>query len=359
MWINSVSLTNFRNLSEARLVFDRNINFLYGRNGQGKTNILESVYLCSTTKSHRGSKEKEFINFDEDEAHIKLSFTKNTGPHYIDYHISKNDKKAVFIDSNRISRASEFYGFFKAVMFSPEDLMIVKNGPAERRKFLDREISQLSGYYIKALANYNHVLLQRNKLLKDIYNNPSLKTTLDVWDDQLVLYGELLIENRKEFIGELQKIVSEVHHTISDGREQIRLLYEPNAGKKYFRDILRKNRERDMITANTNAGPHRDDFSILINGFDLRSYGSQGQIRSAALSLKMAEIRILKNATHETPVLLLDDVLSELDSARQECLLTEIKGVQTVMTGTGMDEYIKNNVRIDKVFYVENGVVTF
>ncbi|MBR3275573.1 MAG: DNA replication/repair protein RecF [Eubacterium sp.] len=355
MWVDTVKLKDFRNYKECSLTFDENVTFLYGENGQGKTNILEALYLCSTTKSHRGAKEKDLIRFGCEEAHIKTEFIKNTGRHYIDYHVRKNDKRGVAIDGMTVKKASDFYGFLKAVMFSPEDLMIVKSGPAERRKYLDREISQTSGYYMKALSNYNHVLLQRNKLLKDIYNDSSLKTTLDVWDDQLVFYGELVINQRREFIKTLQEILKPVHKTISGGKEDIRIVYQPNAGVDYFKDILRKNRERDIINASTTSGPHRDDFSIIINGYDCRSFGSQGQIRSAALSLKMAEIRILKNVTHETPILLLDDVLSELDGIRQECLLSEIKGVQTIMTGAGIDEYIRDNIRIDKVYYIKDG----
>ncbi len=355
MWVESVKLKDFRNYTEAALSFHENVNFLYGENGQGKTNILEAIYLCSTTKSHRGAREKEFIRFGSDEAHIKLEFIKNTGRHVLDYHVRKNEKRGAAIDYVPVRKASEFYGFLKAVIFSPEDLMIVKSGPADRRKYLDREISQTSAYYMKALSNYNHVLVQRNKLLKEMYNDASLKATLDVWDEQLILYGELVIAQRKEFIRELQEILRPVHNTISGGKEELRILYEPNAGKEYFRDILKKNRERDIYTATTNAGPHRDDFSLKINGYDCRSYGSQGQIRSAALSLKLAEIRILKGIAHESPVLLLDDVLSELDSVRQECLLSEIKGFQTIMTGAGLDDYIKSNVKIDKVFHVTNG----
>lgn len=358
MWIESLECKNFRNYKSLSMKFDEGVNFLYGDNAQGKTNILEAVYLCSTAMSYKGAKDKELIYFGEEEGHLRLNVKKNYISHRIDLHIRKNNSKGVAIDGFPIRRASELLGYLKLVLFSPEDLLIVKNGPSERRRFIDRELCQIDPLYMKNLANYNKIINQRNKLLKDISENGKLRDTLDVWDEQLISYGKKLISSRREFLKDVTQIMKVIHSQISGGTEEIELKYEPNVNDGVFGEQLFLSRERDIALAQTNRGPHRDDFSIVANGVDLRKFGSQGQQRSAALSLKLSEIKIIKEQTKETPVLLLDDVFSELDTHRQEYLLSEINGTQNILTGTGIDDFIRKNIKIDRLFLVSEGHVS-
>lgn len=355
MWIKSIEFKNFRNYKDLFLEFDKGINLLYGDNAQGKTNVLEGIYICSTSKSHRGNKDKDLILFGEDEAHIRLFVYKRNDFHKIDIHYRKNGKKGIAIDGIPIKKASEMFGYLNVIMFAPDDLSVVKDGPSERRRFLDKEICQIDAIYMDNLSKYNKVLDQRNKLLKEIAYKPSLEDTLDIWDEQLALYGSSVIKTRRKYILDTDIICKEIHDTITSGKEVIELEYEENVSEDEFKEKLISNRKRDLASFTTNCGPHRDDFSIKANGIDIRTFGSQGQQRSAAVSLKLSEIKIIENKTGEMPVLLLDDVLSELDTHRQESLLKEISKTQTLITGTGMDDFIKNNVKISKKFFVKEG----
>ena len=357
MFIESLELKNFRNYSSLAISFDRGTNIFYGDNAQGKTNILEALYLCGTTKSHRGSKDREVIRFQEEESHIRMLLKKNGVGHRIDMHLKKNKAKGVAIDGIPIRRASDLLGTVNLVFFSPEDLNMVKNGPLERRKFLDSELCQLSKYYLTHLVNYNKVLNQRNKLLKDIFHSNSLRDTLDVWDEQLIAYGSGLIRERDHFIVQMNAILGEIHGNLTGGREEIRLVYEPSVREEDFARQLSLNRERDLKLGLSSTGPHRDDFCIQVNGIDIRRFGSQGQQRSAALSLKLSEIDLVKKIAGDQPVLLLDDVMSELDSSRQTYLLQNISQIQTFITCTGMDEFIRNHFQINKVFEIVEGTV--
>ena len=355
MRIRSVEFSNFRNYKSLKAEFGEGINLLYGDNAQGKTNILEGIYICSTSRSHRRSSDRELILFGEKEAHIRLILEKKNDLHKIDIHYRKDNKKGIAIDGIPVRKASEMFGFLNVVMFAPEDLALVKSGPAERRRFLDREICQTDPFYMDDLMNYNRVLEQRNKLLKDIVRDSSLKDTRDVWDEQLVRYGCRILKVREKYLKETEKTCSEIHSFMTSGEEEIKLSYEKNTNEAEFKENLEKSRERDLYTMTTNRGPHRDDFSITANGIDLRTYGSQGQQRSAAVSLKLSEIGIIKEKTGEMPVLLLDDVFSEMDQRRQEGLLKEISGIQTIITGTGIDEMTRNNAIIGKKFYIKQG----
>ena len=357
MWIKSVEGKNFRNYKALSIELDKGINLLYGDNAQGKTNILEIIYICSTSRSHRGSKDKELILFGEEEAHLRLFVYKRKDLHKIDIHYKKNGKKGIAIDGVPVKKASEMFGYLNVVMFSPDDLAVVKNGPAERRRFLDKEICQIDPVYMDDLVKYNKILDHRNRLLKEIPFRSSLLDTLDVWDEQLAVYGKRIIEKRKEFIENIGVMCRGIHETLTSGKEKMELEYEENVSSEDFREKLKESRERDIHTAQTNRGPHRDDFIIKANGIDLRTFGSQGQQRSAAVSLKLSEIKMIKDVTGEDPVLLLDDVLSELDGSRQESLLKEINNIQTVITGTGMDDFIKNNLSIGKKYFVKEGTV--
>lgn len=340
------------------LGFDKSTNIFYGDNAQGKTNILESVYLSGTTKSHRGTKDKDMIQFGANESHIETIVEKNGIKYQIDMHLKKNSPKGIAINKIPIRKASELFGIINIVFFSPEDLNIIKNGPGERRRFIDLELSQLDKVYLNNLSNYNRIVNQRNHLLKEIDYNKGALETLDIWDIQLIQYGNKIIERRQKFIEEINKIISNIHKKLTGNREDIKIVYEPSNGALSFEQALLKNKEKDLRIKSTSVGPHRDDIAFLVSDIDIRKYGSQGQQRTAALSLKLSEIELVKQSIHDTPVLLLDDVLSELDKHRQNYLLDSIHDIQTLITCTGVDEFVNHRFSINKVFHVQNGQVT-
>ncbi len=357
MIIKSIKLKNFRNYKELDMEFDNNTNILYGDNAQGKTNVLEAIYLCGTTKSHKGSKDREVINFDADESHIRMLVEKNDIVHKIDMHLRKNKTKGIAINGIPIKKASEIFGIVNVVFFSPEDLNLIKNGPSERRRFIDLELCQLDKVYLYNLTNYNKIINQRNKLLKDLYFNPNLKDTLDIWDLQLVSYGEKIIKRRIEFVSQVNNIIFDIHKNLSGGKEELLIKYEPNVDVENFSERLKMARDKDIKMKTTSVGPHRDDLNFLVKNIDIRKYGSQGQQRTAALSLKLSEIELVKQIINDTPILLLDDVLSELDSNRQNYLLNSINNIQTLITCTGLDEFVNNRFNINRIFKVVEGKV--
>jgi DNA replication and repair protein RecF len=358
MIIKSIELADYRNYDSLVLQFDRGTNILYGDNAQGKTNILEAIYVAATTKSHKGSKDREIVNFDKEEAHIRTYLEKDGKEIRVDMHLRKSKSKGIAIDGQKIKKAADLLGLCNVVFFSPEDLGIIKNGPAERRRFVDMELCQLDNFYLYNLNHYNKIVNQRNKLLKDMYMNPDLKETLTIWDMQLVSYGSKIIERRKLFVEQLNEIIYEIHKKLSGGREEIRIQYEPDVELDEFERKLKNSQDRDMRAKMTSVGPHRDDFSFLVGDVDIRKFGSQGQQRTAALSLKLSEIELVKRITKDTPVLLLDDVLSELDSNRQNYLLNSIGDIQTIITCTGLEEFVNNRFEINRVFKVSAGTVT-
>ena len=363
MIIKSLELSDFRNYESLVMNFDQGTNILYGDNAQGKTNILEAIYVSATTKSHKSSKDKEIVNFDKEEAHIRTYIEKDGIETRVDMHLRKNKTKGIAIDGNKIKKASELLGLLNVVLFSPEDLSIIKDGPAQRRRFIDMELCQLDSFYLYNLNHYNKIVNQRNKLLKDLYYNPSLKDTLNIWDSQLVSFGSKVIERRVQFIEQINNIIYEIHKNLSGEKESLRIQYEPDVLEKDFENQLFINQERDVKLKQTTVGPHRDDISFIVKSkdnekeIDIRRFGSQGQQRTAALSLKLSEIELVKKVTKDTPVLLLDDVLSELDSNRQNYLLKSIGEIQTIITCTGLDEFVNNRFEINKVFRVINGTV--
>lgn len=358
MIIKSLKLKNYRNYELLNLNFDPNTNILYGDNAQGKTNILEALYLSGTTKSHRGTKDRDMIQFDYDESHLETVVEKNGIDFKIDMHLKKNSPKGIAINKIPIRRASELFGIVHFVFFSPEDLNIIKEGPAGRRRFIDLELSQLDKVYLSNLSNYNRIINQRNSLLKELYYREELIDTLDIWDMQLAEYGEKVIAGRKKFIEQVNDIISEIHYKLTGGKERISLTYESSVGDESLESVLKRNRERDLRLKSTSAGPHRDDLCFYVGGIDIRKFGSQGQQRTAALSLKLSEIELVKQIIRDTPILLLDDVLSELDKNRQNYLLDSIHDIQTVITCTGLDEFVNHRFSINKIFHVKNGIVT-
>ena len=356
MIIKSLELADYRNYEELKLEFDSGVTILFGDNAQGKTNILEAIYVAATTKSHKGSKDKEIIRFDKEEGHIRTYLLKEGVETRVDMHLRKSGSKGIAVDGNKLKKAAELLGLCNVVFFSPEDLGIIKNGPAERRRFVDMELCQLDQFYLYNLNHYNKIVNQRNKLLKDMYMNPDLKETLSIWDMQLVSFGSKIIERRKLFVEQLNEIIYGIHKKLSGDKEEIRIVYEPDVEIEAFESTLKNSQDRDIRAKMTSVGPHRDDFSFYIGDVDIRRFGSQGQQRTAALSLKLSEL--VKRITKDTPILLLDDVLSELDSNRQNYLLNSIGEIQTIITCTGLEEFVNNRFEINKVYKVSEGQVT-
>lgn len=358
MIIKSLELQDYRNYDLLNIAFDKGTNILYGDNAQGKTNILEAIYVAATTKSHKGSKDRDIVNFQKEEAHIRTFLEKDGVETRVDMHLRKSKSKGIAIDGQKIKKAADLLGLCNVVFFSPEDLSIIKNGPAERRRFVDMELCQLDSFYLYNLNHYNKIVNQRNKLLKDMYFNPDLKDTLNIWNSQLVSFGSKIIERRQLFVKQLNEIIYDIHRRLSGEKEEIRIQYEPDIQIDKFENTLYNSQEKDMKLKQTTVGPHRDDFSFLAGDMDIRKFGSQGQQRTAALSLKLSEIELVKRITKDTPILLLDDVLSELDSNRQNYLLNNIGDIQTIITCTGLEEFVNNRFEINRVFQVADGEVT-
>lgn len=357
MYIKKLKLNNYRNYENLDIDFDSGTTILYGDNAQGKTNILEAIYVSATTKSHRGSKDREIIRFDQDEAHIKTYIEKRDIEHKVDIHLKKTRSKGIAIDGIPIRKSGELFGIANVIFFSPEDLSIIKNGPSERRRFLDLELCQLDKVYLYNFINYNKVLHQRNNLLKQIYYNPALADTLDVWDHQLASYGTELIKTREQFIDKLNAMLLPIHKKLTGGREHLYIEYEKSIDENDYEEKLAMKRESDLKYQTTQSGPQRDDLNFYINDIEVRKFGSQGQQRTAALSLKLAEIEIVKELIHDMPILLLDDVMSELDENRRDYLLQSIHDIQTIITCTGYDDYIKRRMKINRVYRVRQGQV--
>ena len=361
MHIRSLELNNFRNYENLSIEFSEGINIFTGDNAQGKTNILESIYYCSIGKSHRTNKDKELICWDKNEAYISLYVCKDRLDKKIQIKIFKEGKKGINVNSIKLRKISELFGVFNAVIFSPEDLKIIKDSPSYRRKFLDIELTKLNDRYYFNLVQYNKVLEERNAVLRSrSYTNFDI---LDVYDMQLSKYGSSVIRYRLDYIKKLNKYGSIIHNDITNQKEDIEFKYITGVKdieniQENLLSIYKSNRKRDIERGVSSSGPHKDDFSININGIDTRSYGSQGQQRTAILTIKFATINILKEYTGETPVLLLDDVLSELDTSRQRYVLKSITGIQTIITCTGINEiekYIDGNF---KIFNVKDGKVS-
>ncbi len=355
MKIKRLELANFRNYEFLNADFSGNVNILYGDNAAGKTNILEAIYMCATTRSQRQSKEKDMIRFGSDEAHIRMIAADEISERRIDMQLSRSKGKGIALDGQPLVRAGQLFGLFGIISFCPDDLSMIKAGPAERRHFIDVEASQVDRLYMHNLSSYNKVLSQRNNLLKQVSVNKELLGTLDVWDEQLVEYGTYLIEKRAEFVEKLEKIAKPVHRAVSGEKEDIKLIYSPDTSVKDFKDKLFLSRDRDIATTYTTTGPHRDDLEFEINGKNARTFGSQGQQRTTALSMKLAEIELVKSISGKAPILLLDDVLSELDRNRQTQLLGFTQGVQTFITCTGVEEFVMQRTGINKVFKVGEG----
>lgn len=354
MYIKQLKLKQFRNYENLDISFEPGCTIIKGNNAQGKTNILEALYIAGTSKSHRSKHDKELIRFGEDEAHIQVDVIKPDWQYKIDIHLKKGKNKGIAVNRVPLKKVSELFGKVNFIFFSPEDLVIVKEGPSHRRRFLDSELCQLSKVYLNHSHSYQKILNDRNKVLKE-YKGSQDDMILDVLDEQLVTYGQSIIQHREEFVKELNEIAAIQHHKITHGLESLEVIYEKSVEVNDFLEALKNNRKKDLYHKNTSVGPQRDDLNFLINGIDSRKFGSQGQQRTVALSLKLSEIQIVKKRIDDYPILLLDDVLSELDQNRQRDLIDSLEGIQTIMTCTGMDEQIKKRLKADQIYEIQNG----
>ncbi len=357
MIIQSIELNNFRNYTREKFEFDEGTNVLYGDNAQGKTNVLEAIFVGATTRSHKGSKDIDMIKKGEEEAHIRYFVKKKERLSKVEIHLRRGKSKGIAIDGMPIKSSKDLMGLSNVIFFSPEDLSIIKDGPDQRRRFMDLELCQLDKTYLYYLTQYKKVLKQRNALLKQIREKEASEDVLEIWDSQLVEYGKKLIEKRKNFVEEIGKIMSKKHRDLTGGKENVEVYYKPSCLTSDMEEKLFVETSRDIYMGTTTVGPHRDDISFYIDAQEIKTYGSQGQKRTAALSLKMAEIEIVESITGERPILLLDDVLSELDRNRQNYLLESIRGIQTIITCTGLEEIIKNGININQTFEIIDGKI--
>ena len=333
MYIEKIKLTNFRNYKQLDLNLNKNINIIYGNNAQGKTNILESIFLCSFGKSFRTSKEKEMIKFNEKNSIVEIFYQKKDRNGKIKIEIG--DKKQIYLNGIKIKKLSELLGNINIVIFTPDDINILKEGPANRRRFLDMMIGQLRPSYVYNLNMYLKTIEQRNNYLRQIKEENKPEEMLEIWDEKLADYGEKIFNYRNEFIEKISKRINQIHNGITENKEELKIEYISNCEKKdTYLKILKERRKLDIIKGFTTKGVHRDDFMIYINGKEVNVYGSQGQNRTVILSLKLAELNVIYDEIGEYPILLLDDFMSELDENRRKNFLNNIKNAQVILTGT-------------------------
>ncbi len=358
MQIKNLQLQYYRNYSQCDIDFAPGLNVFVGDNAQGKTNLLESVFFASIGRSPRLNKEKDLILWGQEKSKINVTVQKKYNKTNIQITILKGDKKTVKINSIPIKKIGELMGELTVVYFSPDEIKLVKEEPYDRRRFMDIDISQLSKNYFYLLLRYDKILTQRNKLLKETNSFKVLKDTLSIWDEQFSDIASKIIWYRLDFISKLALPAQRIHKDITDGKEELNISYQGEIGdsiEEIKASILRKlteNIEKDFNLKYTSIGPHRDDIKIIANNIDLRKYGSQGQQRLATLSIKIAELELFCEEKGETPILLLDDVLSELDDNRQQKFLKQIEGIQTILTCT---KYNYKLNQTDKIFHINNG----
>ena len=352
MYIDSVVLENFRNYENQQINLNKNINIIYGNNAQGKTNILESIFLCAYGKSFRAKKDKELIKFNEEKCKVSISYTKIDREGTIKSEI--NDKKIFFVNGVKQNKISDIIGKINVVIFTPDDIEIIKEGPQKRRRFLDMMISSLRPNYLHLLNSYNKILEQRNNYLRQIKFENKNPAMLDIWDEQLAEYSFKIYEYRKYFIEKISTSIEDIHSLITkSGKENIKIKYISNSKEKDdFLENLKKSRVIDIKRGFTATGIHRDDFMIYINNRPVSIFGSQGQQRTAILTLKLCELKIVKEEIGDTPILLLDDYMSELDEKRRTSFLENIKGNQVIITCTDRID-LENE---SSIYYVENGI---
>jgi len=368
LYVKYLSLNDYRNYSNVKLEFSENFNIIYGKNAQGKTNILESIFICASGRSHRTKRDVDLIRIGRQGYSVNLLVNKKNEETLIQVSYKKDEKKSVKINEIPVKKIGNLMGHLNVVMFSPEDLLIIKEGPSERRRFMDITISQLRPSYFYDLQQYAKIISQRNMLLKEVQNKKSLLDTLEIWDNNIIKTGARIVWTRRNFINKLNIIAEEKHKRITNRTENLGLKYICSFNiddcksledvEKSFEKALEKVHVMELTKCTTLIGPQRDDCEILLNDMSIKLYGSQGQQRSAVLSMKLSEIEIMKEETGETPVLLLDDVMSELDSSRQEYLFDSIEGIQTFITcteGNFFDEKLSG--KNAKFFRVQSGEI--
>ena len=353
MWINNIKINNFRNYIKEEINLNKNINIFYGENAQGKTNIIESIFLCGMGKSFRAKKDEEMINFNAENALVEIEFQKSDRDGKIK--IELGNKKNIYLNGIKIKKLSELVGNINLVIFTPDDINILKGSPQNRRRFLDIMISQLRPNYLNCLSLYLKTLEQRNNYLRQIKENNKDENMLDIWDEKLADYAISIYKYRKEFIEKIQEKIIKIHKEITNNKEEIKIEYLSMCKEKQeFLNALKERRKLDIIKGFTTRGIHRDDFNIFINGKEIDIYGSQGQNRTAMLSLKLSEVKVVYDEIGEEPILLLDDFMSELDSVRRKSFLENIGDTQVIITCTEKItlENLKNisyNVKSGKV----------
>ncbi len=345
MYIKTIKLQNFRNYKNQEITLSPKINIFYGDNAQGKTNILEAIFLCAFGKSFRTSKEKELILLEENYLQTEINYQKSDREGKIK--ISLANKKQIEVNGVKIKKLSELLGNLNIVVFTPDDIQILKSGPAERRRFLDMMIGQLRPNYVHALNNYKNTIEQRNNYLRQIKEENKPEEMLEIWDEKLAEYAEIICRYR------IENKIKEIHEQITN--EDIKLEYVTECEKKeIYLELLKQRRKLDIIKGYTTKGIHRDDFKVFINEKEIGIYGSQGQHRTAILSLKLAELYVIYDEIGEYPILLLDDFMSELDEKRRTSFLENIKDTQVIITCTD-----KMQIKNGQVFYVKSGEVVW
>ena len=353
MWIKNIKIKNFRNYNQEEINLEKNINIFYGKNAQGKTNIIEAIFLCSLGKSFRAKKDNEMIKLNEENAIVEIEYEKSDRDGKIKIEIG--NKKNIYLNGIKIKKLSELLGNLNIVIFTPDDIGILKGGPQNRRRFLDIMISQLRPNYMHILNLYLKTIEQRNKYLRQIKEEHKDENLLEIWDEKLAEYAVKIYEYRKEFIEKIIKKINIIHKNITNGEEQIELEYITECdNKEKYLQLLKERRKLDIIKGFTTKGIHRDDFVIYINKKEIKIFGSQGQNRTAMLSLKLAELQVIYDEIGEYPILLLDDFMSELDRTRRKNFLENIEGTQVIITGTEkLDienlKYLEYNVSNGKV----------
>lgn len=366
MIIKSIVIKNYRNYDQIKLTFDKKLNIIIGENAQGKTNLLESIYVAGFGKSFRTNKDGDLVNFNKEFASVRVEIEKDNGYlEVIEYRISQKSKKEFLINGVNITRISELLGTVNIILFYPDDLKLIKDSPVERRKFINRELSHISRVYCADIIAYNNILEQRNELLKKIYFKPEYREMIEVWDEQLADKGARLVVKRRQFLNDLGEISAKIHSKITNHKEHLTIEYLTSVKNLENYDtikselifLLSKNLELDIKRGYTSVGPHRDDVDICINSINIKSFGSQGQQRTAALSLKLSEIEIIKNEVGEYPILLLDDVMSELDVNRQKDLIYALKDVQTIITTTDVKNLLDDYIKPSRIIKIKNGSV--
>lgn len=359
MYIQEIQLKDFRNYKELQVSFSKNVNIFLGNNAQGKTNLLEAIYLNAMAKSFKTMRDREMIRFGEAFCKVKTDCIIGGEAHTTEILITKEGKKGIKINGVKVQKITELLERIYIIIFSPEDLKIVKDEPEKRRRFIDRELCLIKPGYFHALNNYKRALKQRNTYLKEEMIENSV---LDIWDMELAKYGSKVVSERNAFIGKINEISREIHHKISGGKENLSVKYEPNTNvchdmKGYFYNLLKEKRSDDIKNRTTGIGPHKDDIKISAGEIDLRKFGSQGQQRTAALSLKLSEIKLIEEEMREKPILLLDDVLSELDHERQSFLIHSLGGNQLFITTTDLSGKVARELPEGKILKITEGQI--